>query len=62
MNTLKREEEFISSLTNLIKRVCSDMPARIVPSLRECGMCDHTNETCDARLEAVEIECTTDDF
>lgn len=55
-------EMFTSSLVGLIKRVGNAEPAQRVPSVRECRFCDLTAESCEARVDAIEVEGETDAF
>lgn len=57
------DNTFVDSFASLIRRISSETPARVVPSVRECRFCDFTIDICQARMEAAdEIECLTDDF
>lgn len=56
---------FINNLSDLIKRVSSEEPARKVPSLMECGFCDITKAECADRMEALleeEEQGVTEEF
>ena len=43
--------EFIQKVTAFVKKMVSPLPARKVPSERECGWCDIGKADCDERLE-----------
>lgn len=49
-------QAFIENLSNLIRRLSSETPARKVPNLAECGFCDITKADCPERVEGGRIE------
>ena len=54
---------FIENLGGLMRRLASEMPARRVPSPRECRFCEITSADCPERAaESPPEEGTTDDF
>ena len=46
------DDEFRGMVSNLMRRVVSDTPARRVPSPHECGYCVLTSEDCPERIES----------
>ncbi len=55
-------EGFEESLAALMGRLCSPTPPRRVPSIRECGWCDLTDEDCPDIMEGTATEVQTDAF
>ena len=43
--------EFIQKVTAFVKKMVSPLPARKVPSERECGWCDIGKAACPERME-----------
>ena len=43
--------EFVSKITAFIKKMLSPLPARKIPSERECGWCDISKADCPERVE-----------
>ena len=57
------DEAFVRNAGQLISRLASEMPAKRVPSLRECRFCEITSADCPERVEeSPPEEGTTDDF
>ena len=57
------DRKFIDRLSNLIRRLADENPARRVPSASECRWCDITREDCPERVEAeTKQEGMTGDF
>ena len=57
------DETFVQHMGQLITRLASEMPARRIPSPRECRFCETTPADCPERsVEGPPEEGTTDDF
>ena len=57
------DEKFISNVSDLIRRLASEHPARKVPSGRECSFCNITAGDCPERMDADDArEGVTADF
>ena len=57
------DETFVKNVGQLITRIASQMPAKRLPSPRECRFCEITPADCPERAEAISIgEGRTDDF
>ena len=55
--------EFVSNMSDLIRRLAQNVPARRVPSAQECRYCDITKADCPQRIEDSSApEGTTDAF
>ena len=57
------DETFVKNLGQLITRLASQMPAKRIPSSRECRFCEITSADCPERAEEIAVEeGKTDDF
>jgi hypothetical protein len=45
------DERFTANVEHWLELLCSDVPARRVPSEMECRYCEITNADCSARIE-----------
>lgn len=56
------DQEFVSSLTELVQRLASPSPAIKVPSYSECRYCEISSEDCPERVEENPAHGYTEDF
>ena len=57
------DEAFIGNLAGLVRRLSGEVPARRVPSPRECGFCNISSADCPDRVVVDAVaEGVTEDF
>jgi hypothetical protein len=57
------DAQFVEHMSNLIKRLAAQHPARKVPSKMECGFCNITVSDCPERVDIIDsIQGETEDF
>ena len=57
------DDNFVGNMSQLIRRIASETPARRVPSRMECGFCDITSADCHERAADDSLdEGATEDF